>query len=153
MQEQRTTAHLTARLVDSLYVEAMVLSDEARTYFDEAGRAERDQLPPARRVNFSCEALKVTTRLMHVLAWLLTRRAADAGELSALGARAPERRLPEAAGSDPQILDALPAGARRLVEASLELYARVGRLDQDIDAPAPTPSPVLGLLRRLERAF
>ncbi|WP_342454590.1 DUF1465 family protein [Sphingomonas sp. H160509] len=69
------------RLIDALYSEAMLLADEARTYFDEAGRVEREALDPLIRVSFSCESLKVTTRLMHVIAWLLTQRAVQAGEL------------------------------------------------------------------------
>src|ERR1700754_1064707 len=89
------------RLIDALYVEAMLLADEARAYFDDAGRAERDLLEPAVRVVFSCESLKVTTRLMHVIAWLLTQRAVDAGELAPRDALDPSRRLggaPEAGG-------------------------------------------------------
>ena len=83
---------LPAKLIDSLYVEAMVLADEARAYFDEHGRSDRLSLDPIVRVGFSCESLKVTTRLMHVIAWLLTQRAVEAGELSAAQARNPARR-------------------------------------------------------------
>ena len=153
MQGQRGNNRLTTRLVDQLYVEAMVLADEVRTYFDEAGRAERDMLPPVRRVTFSCESLKVTTRLMHVIAWLLTRRAVEAGEISFTQAREPSRRLGHAAGSESASLTDLPHMARELIEASLDLYARVERIDQDIDNPVIPPSPARGLLRRLERAF
>ena len=32
---------ITPRLVDAFYTEAMLLADEARSYFDEAGRDER----------------------------------------------------------------------------------------------------------------
>ena len=35
-------ARITPRLVDALYTEAMLLADEARAYFDDAGRDERD---------------------------------------------------------------------------------------------------------------
>ena len=33
--------HITSRLIDSLYIEAMLLADEARSYFDDIGRNER----------------------------------------------------------------------------------------------------------------
>lgn len=33
---------ITSRLIDSLYTEAMLLADEARSYFDDAGRDERE---------------------------------------------------------------------------------------------------------------
>lgn len=154
MQAQTNEIRLTARLIDSLYVEAMVLADEVRAYFDEHGRIERDELPPIQRVSFSCESLKVTTRLMHVIAWLLTRRAVEHGEISVAQARSPSRRLGVAAESDLEALEMLPAAARRFIEASRDLYSRVERLDQDIDQPMMyVPSPALGLLDRLERAF
>ena len=66
---------ITSRLIDSLYTEAMLLADEARSYFDDAGRDERAILEPFARVGFACESLKVTTRIMHIVAWLLTQRA------------------------------------------------------------------------------
>lgn len=154
MQFMSNEIRLSARLVDSLYVEAMVLADEVRGYFDERGRAERELLSPLVRVAFSCESLKVTTRLMHVIAWLLTRRAVEHGEISDIQARAPARRLGVAADSDPAALALLPEVARALIEASRDLYSRVERLDQDIDQPLmPIPSPARGLLSRLERAF
>jgi regulator of CtrA degradation len=154
MQAMSNEIRLTARLVDSLYVEAMVLADEVRAYFDEHGRADREALPPLQRVAFSCESLKVTTRLMHVIAWLLTRRAVEHGEISVAHARTSARRLGIAADSDLETLAILPPPARNLIEASRDLYSRVERLDQDIDRPTvPVPSPALGLLHRLERAF
>jgi regulator of CtrA degradation len=154
MQVMTNEIRLTARLIDSLYVEAMVLADEVRAYFDEQGRTERDELPPLQRVAFSCESLKVTTRLMHVIAWLLTRRAVEHGEISIAQARSPSRRLGTAADSDLDTLALLPDSARNFIEASRDLYARVERLDQDIDMPLMAiPSPALGLLSRLERAF
>lgn len=100
------------RLVSQLYTEAMLLADEARGYFDEGGRAEREALEPMARVAFSCESLKVTTRLMHVIAWLLTQRAVAAGELALADARAPSRRLGAAPYSDASALAAMPPRAR-----------------------------------------
>lgn len=145
-------SRMTSRLVDSLYVEAMVLADEARAYFDDLGRNDREALDPIIRVSFSCESLKVTTRLMHVVAWLLTRRAVEAGEIDALEARASSRRLGIAPASEPSAIQNLPALARALVDSSIDLYARVARLDQDIDRDEPI-SPARTLLDRLERSF
>jgi regulator of CtrA degradation len=154
MQNWGTQSLFAPRLVDSLYVEAMVLADEVRGYFDRAGPAERDLLPPLARVTFSCESLKITTRLMHIVAWLLTRRAIDAGEIPPGPGRDAARRLGLAADSDPATYAALPEPARLLIEASRELYGRVERLDQDMDdEAAPPPSPARGLMSRLERAF
>jgi regulator of CtrA degradation len=142
------------RLVDSLYVEAMVLADEARSYFDQLGRDERDALEALTRVAFSCESLKVTTRLMHVIAWLLTQRAVDAGELQLDDARAPGRRLGPAPETDSALLEQMPHQAVAIVRASIDLYRRVARLDSAFDVPTvAVPSPARRMLDRLAGAF
>lgn len=153
MDVSRRDSRLHRRLVDSLHVEAMLLADAARSYFDEAGRGEREALDPLDRVNFSCESLKVTTRLMHVIAWLLTQRAIDAGELRPRDALHPSRRLGEATVSDAALVAVLPAQARALIEASIDLHRRVGRLDDAQEDKAPAPSPARRMQERLELAF
>jgi regulator of CtrA degradation len=152
MSSEVARARLTSKLIDSLYVEAMVLADEARAYFDEHGRGDRLSLDPIVRVGFSCESLKVTTRLMHVIAWLLTQRAVEAGELSPVHAQSPARRLGGAAESDPELLAALPESALRLIRSSQDLYARVQRIDQG-GVTEPQPSPARSLMSRLERSI
>lgn len=128
-------SEITPKLVETLYVEAMTLADSARRYFDLDGADDRLRLDPATRVTFSCEALKVTTRLMHVVAWLMVRKAVEAGELSEEAARAPERRLgrtPEAAPASQLVT--LPAQARIIIDASDDLYERIRRLDVQLGA-------------------
>ena len=144
---------LARRLTDSLYTEAMLLADEVRAYFDVVGRDVRDGLEPMSRVLFSCESLKVTTRLMHVIAWLLTQRAVEVGELSPDGARDPARRLGTAVESDEATLARLPADARLHVEASIDLYARVARLEAANDQAEAVVSPARALHTRLNQAF
>jgi regulator of CtrA degradation len=150
-----TTIHsgLAPRLVDALYAEALLLADEARAYFDRGGAAERDRLPARLRVAISCEALKITTRLMHLVAWLLSRRAAEAGARLA-GERADTAmRLGHAEDSDHGSYEALPLTARALIDASRELYDRVRRLDDELHRAEVVPGPARNLLDRLERAF
>jgi regulator of CtrA degradation len=142
---------MAARLIDSLYIEAMVLADEARTYFDTHELTEREALSPDLRLAFACESLKVTTRLMHVVAWLLTRRAEMNGELTGLESAAAERRLGFAASSDADAAILFPKGARDAIAASSDLYARVARLDGELAAPEPE-SPARSLLGRLAGA-
>ena len=153
MAQDNGQIQLTPKLIASLYTEAMVLADEARSYFDRQGREERDRLEPLLRVGFACESLKVTTRLMHVIAWLLTQRAVEAGELSRLEARRPARLLGEPPVSDEAVLARLPDAARTLVESSRELFARVQRLEEIRPKAEAQPSPARSLLSRLERSF
>ncbi len=144
---------LSRRLAESLYTEAMLLADEARSYFDRIGRTERDMLPALARVGFSCESLRVTTRLMHVIAWLLNQRAVVAGEITAAQAAMPERRLGPCQASDPEIVATLPDCARALIRASEELYARVLWFDRRLEGAVAAGNPVSGLIARLENAF
>jgi regulator of CtrA degradation len=146
-------ARITPRLVDSFYTEAMLLADEARSYFDDAGRDDRCTLDPFVRVNFACESLKVTTRIMHIVAWLLTQRAIESGEIALREGRRPERRLGHAQESDPAVVGRLPEAAQRLVSASTDLYARVKRLDEGNLAEEPPQSPARALMGRLERGL
>lgn len=144
---------LARRLVDGLYVETMLLADEARGYFDSTGRVARDALDPLDRVVFSCEALKVTTRLMHVIAWLLTHRALDTGEIAREAALHSSRRLGPPVISDTAAITKLPDEAQALVAASIDLFRRVEHLDEGLDELAPSLSPARSLLIKLERAF
>jgi regulator of CtrA degradation len=144
---------ITSRLIDSLYTEAMLLADEARSYFDDAGRDDRAMLEPFARVGFACESLKVTTRIMHIVAWLLTQRAVESGEIPMIEGRRPERRLGHAQDSDPVVIAQLPKVAQRLINASVDLYARVRRIDEGtLDSEIPQ-SPARALMGRLERGL
>jgi regulator of CtrA degradation len=146
-------ARITPRLVDAFYTEAMLLADEARSYFDQAGREARSELEPFLRVGFACESLKVTTRIMHIVAWLLTQRAIETGEIPARHGRRPERRLGHAGESDPGVVAQLPPLAQRLINSSADLYARVKRLDEGTMFEEPAQSPARALMGRLERGL
>ena len=144
---------ITSRLIDSLYTEAMLLADEARSYFDDAGRGDRATLEPFARVGFACESLRVTTRIMHIVAWLLTQRAVESGEIPMREGRRPDRRLGHAQESDPAVVSQLPDSAQRLIGSSVDLYARVKRIDEgsvEMDVPQ---SPARALMGRLERGL
>ncbi|WP_375383072.1 DUF1465 family protein [uncultured Sphingomonas sp.] len=153
MMKELHDLRLRQRLIDRLYTDAMLLADEARSYFDEGGQAERDALSPLTRVAFSCESLKVTTRLMHVIAWLLTQRAVMAGELPMRDALDPSRRLGDAPVSDHAVLADLPRSALALVGASEDLHRRVARLDRAQVAPTRVESPARSMQDRLATAF
>ncbi len=154
MRGQHYDSRMQRRVVDTLYIDAMVLADEARSYFDEGGRSDREALDPMARVAFSCESLKVTTRLMHVIAWLLTQRAVDAGEMAPREALDPSRRLGAAPVSEPAALASMPGAARQLIEASADLHRRVARLDDaQADEAEAFVSPVRSMHDRLAMAF
>jgi regulator of CtrA degradation len=134
---------MTDKLIDSLYLEAMVLADEARSYFDQFSRDSRADMTPLQRVSFSCESLKVTTRLMHSTAWLLAKRSPQ-GTSNPLAAAAP---------SETETVAGLPEEAQGLIRESEDLYARIQRLDEKLAHAPKAANPALDLRARLERAF
>lgn len=140
---------LTLRVVNALYIEAMVLADEARAYFDEACQDARNQMSPLVRVTFSCESLKVTTRLMHVIAWLLNQKAVARGE----GRISDHSRMGFATLSDPETLHSLPPDALRIIELTSELYNRVKRLEGRMPFGKTGYSPARTLHSKLSGSF
>ncbi|MET0137983.1 MAG: DUF1465 family protein [Sphingobium sp.] len=146
------------KLMDDLYVEAMVLADEARTYLERGAVVERDLLEPVERVHFSCEALKVTTRLMQVIAWLLSRRAYMRGEIDFAESRSDKFRLGDAAPSDMASTRMFPGDMRVLIAASESLYMRTQRLEEQVIGRSPSlarqaHSPARDLIQMLDAAF
>jgi len=144
---------LTRKVIDALYTEAMLLADEARSYF-ESGRFNEESDPEnLLAVSFSCESLKVTTRMMHCIAWLLNQKALHSGELSDGEAWNHNRALGEAPATDQLMVDRFPAEARQIVMASEELFQRLQRLSTRMDYEmAPVPA-VQDMFRRLQSAF
>ncbi len=141
---------MTRKVIDSLHVEAMVLADEARSYFDGIGLADRSELDPTERVIFSCEALKVTTRLMHSVAWLLSQRARLIDE------EAPDNtaKLGRAGRTDRPTIAQLPEEAGRIIALSEDIYDRIERLDTGMRWPSRQDgSPALDLQNDLERSI
>jgi len=147
-----TETEITAKVIDSLYVEAMVLADDARAYFDNFSREEREGLAPVARVAFSCEALKVTTRLMHVIAWLLARKAYFSGEPGRAFAPTSDS-LGTVGHTDDITLAGLPPSARTRIAASIDLYDRVLRLDGRLREVREVVSPARNLMQQLARSF
>lgn len=143
---------LTPKLVESLYVEAMILTDEARAYFDVEGQRDQALLDPAGKLAFTCESLRVTTKLMQVVSWLLAQKAAqgaDGGEPCRLEWVGPFHPL----GADQMMAEPLPPGALSVVLATNDLYERVRRLDTQLERREPVESPARTLLGRLEASF
>lgn len=123
-------ANINPHIVEALYNEALLLSDDARAAFDLSGRLDDASVDEdLARIALSCEALRTTTRMMHVIAWLLNQRAFFSGEISQLQLRRHGRLPARAARSDPAQLALLDPELRSLVGATERLYARIERLD------------------------
>ena len=151
MEPRPSNERLNRMIIDSLYIEAMVLADEARSYFDRAKDDVLFQGSPLLRITLSCESIKVTTRLMNIVSWLLTRRTHFSGEI---GVQSPQfQKLSRAPASLRNGFAELPGEAQVIIEASIILYARVARIDHARDLQPLIASPVRSLMRQIEGAF
>jgi len=142
---------LTPLLLDSLYTEAMLLADEARACFDRSH--DVGHLSPEISVAFSCESLKVTTRLMHSIAWLLNQKAVRAGEITEREAQNETNNLGYAPASDGPLVLQFPLEAQALIGASEELYARLQRFSEKMRQPIPQASEPHAMRDRLRASF
>lgn len=136
--------------IENLYVEAMVLADEAYGCFATARDlgAGSGLGEATRRVGLACESLKTTTRLMHVIAWLLHQRAMIAGEPGATE-KDSAAQLGEALPADTALCAGFDPLVQRVVRDSEQLFDRVKRLDHEWHAKRPD-TPVQALLGELQ---
>lgn len=116
----------------STYDEATGLLVEARDYLATEEQADRARLALADRLRLTCEATRLTSRLTHIMSWLLARKAVFAGELTREEAVRPPylfERNETLADGDPKAYENLPEILSQLMDRSHRLYVRVARLD------------------------
>lgn len=127
----RTTS-LSQPIIEALYTEALVLADEVRAVFAQGTVAPEPGLTrhedAMTRLALSTEGLKTTTRVMHVLAWLLNQRAYFSGELTENQVRL-HGALPADKPADTEQLQRLEPATRELIEETEQLHRRIARLD------------------------
>ena len=128
----------------STFEEALLLTRESRDYIAYQLPRDREPLEPAAQIAASCEAMRITARLTHVMAWLLIQRAVEAGELTKEQAAEAGNRLGgqdvcESGDADSQVfangagIGSLPPRLDELLIRSLALYQRVARLDSQLN--------------------
>lgn len=129
-----TTGSNGSAFFDKTYNEALALTEETHAYLSEIQGNVVGASSPVEDLCLRCESFRLSTRLMQVVAWLLTQRAIHEGELSAS----------EVAGGDKYRLGAtdvcrddsyhrhpaIPTALTDMLDRSLNLYIRVERLDE-----------------------
>jgi regulator of CtrA degradation len=119
------------------YDETLDLIVEARNYMVYNRTGVRRTRPSGQNLRVSCEALRVTSRLTQVMAWLMLQRAVQDGEISAREACDEKNRLSgQSVCLDDSSVDDMdiPAGLRSLLNRSLSLYQRISRLEEMVVA-------------------
>lgn len=113
--------------------EALTLVIEARDYV--AGRLsfDRETVSVSNQLVCDCETLRLTSRLTHIMAWLLIQRAVHEGEIPAADAQAAANRLgghKVCLADDPATVERLPTTLQSLLTRSYKLFVRVARLNE-----------------------
>lgn len=117
---------------DKTYEEALALLVEARNYIAYQETADLQSLDPEARLLATQETMRVTCRLTQSMAWLLGQRAAQIGEITPHEALADYPVSGEAVCLDDRWTEdvRLPLAIQGLLDRTLNLYQRVGRLDE-----------------------
>jgi regulator of CtrA degradation len=145
-----STTDLSRPIIEALYTEALILADEVRAVFTAGTREPLTGEDTYVRLALSTEGLKTTTRMMHVLAWLLNQRALFAGELSANQVRL-HGALPPDRGSDAGQLALLEPETRALIADTEKLHQRIARLDEAWRQQLEMTSPARAFQERIGR--
>jgi len=122
---------INPQIVDALYCDALLLSDEVRAAFNHSGRVDEvSEQTDLARLALSSEGLRTTTRMMQAIAWLLNLRAYFMGELSELQLRRYGRLSHDLLDSDTEQMELLSPNMRELVAETQRFYERLMRLDR-----------------------
>lgn len=162
------TVSFADRLVGSntfhdLFEQGMSLVEDTAAYLDSDGREAAKGLPREAAMAYATESMRLTTRLMQLASWLLLQRAVHEGEMTLEQAAQEKAKVRihglSSPGQGPGY-DGLPQRLRDLVASSVELQARVQRLDTIFYADKgaapverPAGNPVADQMARLADAF
>lgn len=146
------TSNLSRPIVETLYTEALVLADDVRAVFAAGVREPLAGEDAFMRLALSTEGLKTTTRMMHVLAWLLNQRALFQGELSENQVRLHGALPPDRVADDAQ-LALLEPETRELIADTERLHRRIARLDDAWRQHFDMSSPARAFQDRIGREF
>jgi len=144
------TTNLSRPIIEALYTEALVLADDVRAVFALGTREPEIGENTGVRIALSTEGLKTTTRMMHILAWLLNQRAFFSGELSERQVKL-HGTLPPDRKADPAALALLEPETRELIDETERLHQRIARLDEAWRGGFEMASPARAIHSRLER--
>lgn len=139
----------------ALYSEANLLVEETAFYLDGPGRGDATALDGAAAHAYAQEGMRLTTRLMRLMSWMILRRAVADGDMTADEAQAERRKSMGYVEPTPtlEIIAILPERLGELIGAAARLELRILHIDASEAMDAPRPSPVRRELNLLRAAF
>ena len=164
-QGETALVQFSERLTNSaafgtLFREGMDLVEETAAYLDGAGRNEAKALDRSVSLTYATESMRLTTRLMHIAAWLLYQRAVNEGEISLADAAAEKSKFQfntQELCSTGALFSQLPHELQDICLHSLRIQHRVQHLDLLLCSDSATKPgherPVDNLHQHLRAAF
>ncbi|HTH96347.1 MAG TPA: DUF1465 family protein [Stellaceae bacterium] len=130
--EIATAATANTTYFSKTFDETMDLLVEARNYV--AADTSRPYTPKQidEQLTICCETFRLTSRLTHVMAWLLAQRAVHEGELTTADAASETYQLggrKTCLERNDAVSDVCDRHLSKLLDRSLRLYTRIARLD------------------------
>ena len=122
---------LNLPIVEKTFEETLGLLGETRDWVEDNINSD-NRPPPSERFEIMTHQCRVITRLEWVMAWLMFRKAVSSGEINetrALEEIEPLNGHKYCLTQHDQTISYLPKQLEQLLDSSLELYARVARLD------------------------
>lgn len=126
--------------LDKTYDETMGLLVEAKHYHAHRFNQQTRHLEPSHRLELTRESLRITTRLSHTMAWLLSEKAIINEEIDRTKYTSENDPLDTVfICMDPEnkVAHMCPKALQDLLERSLSLFTRAARLEgmlrQDVD--------------------
>jgi regulator of CtrA degradation len=118
--------------IQRAYADTMKLLIEARNYAAYANYKEKDKNGGIQTIKILHHSMIITSRLTHLMAWILAQRAVNSGEIAPFEVNTRGLNIPDigictcpTGNTD----DALPQGLRDLLNRSYSLYWRVLRIE------------------------
>jgi len=140
-----------------LFRDGMDLVEETAAYLDGEGRTEAKALERSVGLTYATESMRLTTRLMQLASWLLLHRAVREGEMTLHQANREKTKvkLTAAEPAAPDLIAKLPQRLQDLIARSMDLQAKVRRLDMTIHSEPPNgaDNPLGPQLMKLKAAF
>lgn len=126
------TVNTTQLWLDKTFRETMDLLEEAKHYHAYKFQCQVRHLVPMKRLEITKESLRVTSRLSHTMAWLMTEKAIINEEMLRAEFEKNFRPLIEeniCVQPPDKTIDDCPYGLLSLMDRSFDLFMRASRLE------------------------
>ncbi len=145
-------------VVDKTYREAVALAEEASIYFRDQGLKDKTDLETVDRSIYVAESLRVSTRLMHAISWLMTQMAVEAGEITREDAAKSTNMLGGkdiCLGEPDHSTENMPDAMLAMMAKSANIYERAMHLETLLTGKAKNggKNPVARMILKLESEY